>query len=100
MTDPVPSQTLQDMMDYYRARANEYDEWFYRHGRYDRGAEGNARWFAEADEVFSALDALRNGGRCPGISCWHRHLDRAPHPHRKLDHDRRRLPRNDGHQPR
>ena len=58
MTDPVSSKTLNDMKDYYRARANEYDEWFYRRGRYDRGLEGNARWFAEADEVFAALDAL------------------------------------------
>ena len=62
MTDPVSSRTLNDMVDYYRARANEYDEWFYRRGRYDRGPESNARWFAEADEVFAALDALGIAG--------------------------------------
>ncbi|MBX6342304.1 MAG: class I SAM-dependent methyltransferase, partial [Thermomicrobiaceae bacterium] len=46
------------MREYYRERAAEYDEWFYRQGRYDRGPEANARWFAEADEVAAALDAL------------------------------------------
>lgn len=57
MNDPVSSQTLQEMIAYYKARADEYDEWFYRRGRYDRGPELNARWFAEADEVFAAFDA-------------------------------------------
>ena len=62
MNDPVPSQTLQDMIAYYKARADEYDEWFYRRGRYDRGPELNARWFAEIDEVFAAFDALAMSG--------------------------------------
>ena len=38
---------LQEQVDYYRARASEYDEWFYRIGRYDRGSEINQRWFNE-----------------------------------------------------
>ncbi len=38
---------LQQQIEYYRARANEYDEWFYRIGRYDRGEENNQRWFNE-----------------------------------------------------
>lgn len=58
MTDPVSSRTLQEMITYYKARAEEYDEWFYRRGRYDRGSGLNARWFAEVDEVFAAFDAL------------------------------------------
>ena len=28
---------LQDQIEYYRARAGEYDEWWFRTGRYDRG---------------------------------------------------------------
>ena len=32
---------IQQQIAYYRARAGEYDEWFYRIGRYDRGAELN-----------------------------------------------------------
>lgn len=51
MTD----QVLQDQIAYYRARAGEYDEWFYRVGRYDWGAERNAQWFAEVETVYQAL---------------------------------------------
>ena len=48
---------LQDQIDYYRARAGEYDEWWFRHGRYDHGAEFNARWHAETGAVEAGVDA-------------------------------------------
>ena len=51
MTDRV----LQDQIAYYRARAGEYDEWFYRVGRYDWGVERNAQWFAQVETVIQAL---------------------------------------------
>lgn len=54
---------LRDQLDYYRARAGEYDEWWLRQGRYDRGAEANARWFAEAADVRAALEAFQPKGR-------------------------------------
>ena len=47
---------LQEQIEYYRARAGEYDEWWLRHGRYDRGPEENARWFAEAEQLRQALE--------------------------------------------
>jgi demethylmenaquinone methyltransferase/2-methoxy-6-polyprenyl-1,4-benzoquinol methylase len=47
---------LEDQMSYYRARAPEYDEWFLRKGRYDRGPVLNKRWFDEAAAVRAALD--------------------------------------------
>jgi demethylmenaquinone methyltransferase/2-methoxy-6-polyprenyl-1,4-benzoquinol methylase len=47
---------LSEQRDYYEARAPEYDEWWQRRGRYDYGAEANARWFAE---VRQAQDAIR-----------------------------------------
>jgi demethylmenaquinone methyltransferase/2-methoxy-6-polyprenyl-1,4-benzoquinol methylase len=47
---------LQDQIDYYRARAGEYDEWWFRTGRYDRGPEFNAHWRAEVATVEAALD--------------------------------------------
>jgi SAM-dependent methyltransferase len=48
---------LQDQIDYYRARAGEYDEWWFRSGRYDRGPGFNTRWQAEAATVEVALEA-------------------------------------------
>ena len=74
MRDMVPAGTLEEMATYYRARAAEYDEWFYRQGRFDRGPEANGRWFAEAEEVFAALDALAPDGDvlelAPGTGIW------------------------------
>ncbi len=42
---------LQEQIDYYRARASEYDQWFLRLGRYDRGEELNRAWFSEVGEL-------------------------------------------------
>lgn len=47
-----------EQVAYYRARAEEYDDWFRRVGRYDRGAEANARWVEEIDQVSGALAAF------------------------------------------
>lgn len=47
---------LAEQIAYYQARAGEYDEWFYRQGRYDRGAELNQRWFDEVAEIRQFLE--------------------------------------------
>lgn len=60
---------LAEQKAYYRARAPEYDEWFFRRGRYDRGYEVNERWFIEADAVRQALDAFKPGGRVLEFAC-------------------------------
>jgi SAM-dependent methyltransferase len=74
MSQNVPTTVLDDMREYYRARAAEYDEWFYRQGRYDHGAAANARWHNEAGEVFAALDELQITGDvlefAPGTGIW------------------------------
>ncbi len=54
MTD----QIIQEQIAYYRARANEYDEWFYRIGRYNRGEDSNQQWFNEVDVVKLALQKV------------------------------------------
>ena len=46
---------LDDQIAYYRARAGEYDEWWFRTGRYDRGADFNAQWHAETATVEAVL---------------------------------------------
>ncbi len=48
---------LAEQIDYYRARAGEYDQWWFRTGRYDRGREQNARWGADTAAVDAALEA-------------------------------------------
>lgn len=56
--DEVTSDLLHQQVEYYRARAGEYDEWFYRRGRYDRGDDDNWQWFYEAGLVREALRAV------------------------------------------
>ena len=72
------NDVLTEMKAYYAARAPEYDDWWFRRGRYDLGEEGNARWAAEAAEVEAALDALRPFGSvvelAAGTGLWTRHL--------------------------
>jgi demethylmenaquinone methyltransferase/2-methoxy-6-polyprenyl-1,4-benzoquinol methylase len=53
--DALVTDLIQSQLEYYRARADEYDEWFFRRGRYDRGAELNQRWFSEVEDVRSWL---------------------------------------------
>lgn len=60
---------LQQQIAYYRARAGEYDEWFYRLNRYDRGEELNARWFQEAGIVRDTLLGLGHFGEALEIAC-------------------------------
>lgn len=62
--DPIAGQ-----LAYYEARAAEYDQWWLRQGRYDRGPEETARWFQEAAEVDTALDAFRPAGDILELAC-------------------------------
>lgn len=75
---PEPSALLAEQLAYYRARAGEYDEWWNRRGRYDRGAEDNARWFEEAAEARSALECFAPSGDvlelAGGTGIWTREL--------------------------
>jgi len=54
----MSNHILQEQIAYYKARAAEYDEWFYRTGRYDYGDELNAQWFADVAVVRSALRSI------------------------------------------
>ena len=62
-------QLLQEQIVYYQARAGEYDEWFLRQGRYDRGPDLNARWFAEVGQVRATLERFRPAGRVLELAC-------------------------------
>jgi demethylmenaquinone methyltransferase/2-methoxy-6-polyprenyl-1,4-benzoquinol methylase len=57
------NQNIQnEQVAYYRARAGEYDEWFLRDGRYDRGPEANALWAEEVGQVAGVLAAFHPAG--------------------------------------
>lgn len=63
--DPI----LAEQLAYYGARAAEYDQWWLRQGRYDRGPEETARWFREAAEVDTALDVFQPRGDILELAC-------------------------------
>jgi ubiquinone/menaquinone biosynthesis C-methylase UbiE len=60
---------LAGQVDYYRERAAEYDDWWFRRGRYDHGPEINARWFADAAEVAAALERFDPAGDVLELAC-------------------------------
>ena len=74
----MDEQLLTDQVSYYRARAGEYDEWFLRQGRYDRGPQHRAAWFGEIAIVEAALAETVHGDEVLELACgtglWTRHL--------------------------
>lgn len=51
-----------DLVAYYQARAPEYDDWYLRRGRYERGPIHDAAWNAELDGAGTWLDSLPISG--------------------------------------
>ncbi|MGQ9888108.1 MAG: GNAT family N-acetyltransferase [Aggregatilineales bacterium] len=60
---------LREQMAYYPARAAEYDEWFYRLGRYDYGDALNRLWFDEVHQVMKALHDVGLVGEVLELAC-------------------------------
>ena len=59
--DPAPAAAPDvdaQMLAYYEARAPEYDDWYLRRGRYERGPVHDAAWNAELDAAGRWLDVL------------------------------------------
>jgi demethylmenaquinone methyltransferase/2-methoxy-6-polyprenyl-1,4-benzoquinol methylase len=72
------AQNLAEQVDYYDARAPEYDEWWLRQGRFDHGAAANARWREEIAVMHAALEAAGIEGEvlelAAGTGNWTLHL--------------------------
>lgn len=64
-----PPDILDRQIAYYRARATEYDEWFLRLGRYDRGEVWNAEWFREVAELERLLAQVHPAGNVLELAC-------------------------------
>jgi 2-polyprenyl-3-methyl-5-hydroxy-6-metoxy-1,4-benzoquinol methylase len=60
---------LMEQIEYYGARSNEYDEWFFRQGRYDRGVELNQSWFNEIEVLRRAVDKFNPTGEILELAC-------------------------------
>ncbi len=60
---------LASQQAYYRARAPEYDAWFLRQGRYDRGETHKAQWEAEVGRLEGALSDFAPTGDILELAC-------------------------------
>jgi demethylmenaquinone methyltransferase/2-methoxy-6-polyprenyl-1,4-benzoquinol methylase len=71
-------ELLAEQRRYYAARAPEYEDWWWRRGRYSLDAEDEERWFADVAEVERALRALAPLGDvlelAAGTGIWTRQL--------------------------
>ena len=74
-------EVLNEQRAYYRGRAPEYDEWWQRRGRYDRGEEETREWHRQVARVDAALrsfdvkgDVLELAG---GTGWWTERLART-----------------------
>lgn len=65
----MEERLLAEQIAYYRARASEYDEWFLRQGRYDRGEEHRRLWFEEVAAVEAALADAAPSGDVLELAC-------------------------------
>lgn len=60
-------RALLEQIEYYRARAPEYDQWWFREGRYDRAH--NDAWLADISEAAAALHLFGPKGRVLELAC-------------------------------
>lgn len=62
-------ESIDEQLDYYRARATEYDQRFLRQGRYDRGSQQRAEWFREVSNIENALRPIVERKSIAELAC-------------------------------
>ena len=71
---------IEEQKEYYRRRAGEYDEWWFRSGRWALPPEGKRLWLADIAEVEAALRRFGPAGDVLELACgtglWTHHLAR------------------------
>jgi demethylmenaquinone methyltransferase/2-methoxy-6-polyprenyl-1,4-benzoquinol methylase len=73
------SHLLDEQRRYYAARAPEYEDWWYRRGRFELDADAKAAWDADVAEVERALAEVARGNvleLAAGTGTWTRQLVR------------------------
>jgi ubiquinone/menaquinone biosynthesis C-methylase UbiE len=60
---------LAEQARYYRERAGEYEDWWFRRGRYDHGHDANSRWFTDAAQGQAALELFDPSGDVLELAC-------------------------------
>ena len=60
---------LDEQSQYYEDRAPEYEDVWFRRGRYDLGPAGNARWFEETARLEAAVDTFDASGNVLELAC-------------------------------
>jgi len=69
---------LEEQRRYYAERAGEYDDWWWRRGRYALDPEREAEWFADVEEVDGRLAEFAPAGSvlelAAGTGIWTRRL--------------------------
>jgi demethylmenaquinone methyltransferase/2-methoxy-6-polyprenyl-1,4-benzoquinol methylase len=80
MDELAVERLLSEQRRYYRARAPEYDDWWFRRGRYHLDPASAEGWFADVAELEAALESFAPRGDvlelAAGTGNWTRHLAR------------------------
>ena len=62
MDEVTVERLVAEQRRYYRERAPEYDDWWFRRAGYALDAETEARWFADVRQLEAALEAFAPRG--------------------------------------